>query len=105
MRDAAVAQDIYMMLAQRFEEARIAEFMQPTDVQIVDQAVVSQQPVRTNKWKRILIIFCGSLFWGIGLAYTWDYFHKFICTEDDVKRYLDLPVLGKIPISKGEDIK
>jgi succinoglycan biosynthesis transport protein ExoP len=104
MRDVAVTQDIYMMLAQRFEEARIAEVMQPTDVQIVDKAVVSQQPVRINRWRRILIIFCGSLFWGIGIAYTWDYFHKFICTEADVKYYLDLPVLGRIPKSKCEDL-
>jgi succinoglycan biosynthesis transport protein ExoP len=105
MRDAAVAKDIYMMLAKRLEEARIAEAMQPTDIQIVDQAVVSRQSVRTKRWRMMLIVFWVNLFLGVGLAYTLDYCNKFIFTEADVKHYLDLPVLGNIPDFKCDDKK
>jgi succinoglycan biosynthesis transport protein ExoP len=103
MRDVAVAQDIYLLLARRFEEARIVEVMQPTDLQIVDQAAVSKEAVKNVPMRKILIIFCGNLFLGVGLAYTLDYLNKFIYTEGDVKHYLDLPVLGKIPGVKYED--
>jgi succinoglycan biosynthesis transport protein ExoP len=103
MRDVAVAQDIYLLLARRFEEARIVEVMQPTDLQIVDQAAVSKEAVKNVPMRKILIIFCGNLFLGVGLAYALEYFNKFIYTEGDAQYYLDLPVLGNIPEDKYED--
>jgi succinoglycan biosynthesis transport protein ExoP len=102
MREVAVAQDIHLMLAQRLEEARIAEVIQPTDIQIVDQAIVAKNSIKVDRKRRNLIIIGLSLFWGVGIAYTLDYFNKFIYTEADVKHYLNLPVLGKIPALKCE---
>lgn len=97
MRDAEVAQEIYVMLAKRHEEARISEVMQPTDVQVIDVAIAPEKPIRPRKALNIAIAAVLGLFVGTGWAFTLEYLNKSIRTADDVKQYLDLPVLGNIP--------
>ncbi|MCL6589061.1 MAG: polysaccharide biosynthesis tyrosine autokinase [Firmicutes bacterium] len=97
MRDASVAQEIYIMLAKRFEEARISEVMQPTDVQVIDPAVAPEQPVKPNKKMNVLLAGAMGLFCGIGVAFVLEYLWKTIDTVEDVKHYLGLQVLEAIP--------
>ncbi len=97
MRDASLAQDIYVMLAKRREEAKISEVMQPTDVQVIDRAVLPDQPIKPNKKINILMAAFLGLFAGTGLAFLLEYLFKTINNADDVDHYLDLPVLGNIP--------
>ncbi|HEX3047252.1 MAG TPA: GNVR domain-containing protein [Bacillota bacterium] len=97
MRDASVAQEIYIMLAKRFEEARISEVMQPTDVQVIDPAVAPEQPVKPNKKLNVLMAGVLGLFCGIGLAFLLEYLRKTVDTVEDVRYYLGLPVLEVIP--------
>jgi len=97
MRDANVNQEIYIMLAKRYEEARISEVMQPNDVQIVDVAIVPNKPISP---KKLLITVIGAilgLFAGVGLAFLLEYMNKTIRNADDVAQYLGLPVIGNIP--------
>jgi polysaccharide chain length determinant protein (PEP-CTERM system associated) len=97
MRDASVAQEIYVMLAKRHEEARISEVMQPTEVQIIDVAIAPEKPVKPKKMLNIVIAVIVGLFAGTGLAFGLEYMNKTIRTAEDVKQYLDLPVIGSIP--------
>jgi len=96
-RDSDVAQDIYIMLAKRYEEAKISEVMQPTDVQIIDEAIVPDKPVSPKKALNIIIAAVLGLFLGIGLALMLEYLNQAIRSTDDVEYYLDLAVLGSIP--------
>lgn len=97
MRDAAVAREIYVMLAKRHEEARISEVMQPTDVQIIDVATLPNEPIKPRKLLNIVIAAILGLFVGTGTAFIVEYMNRSINNADDVRRYLDLPVLGSIP--------
>lgn len=97
MRDVNVAQEIYIMLAKRHEEARISEVMEPTDVQIVDAAIMPEKPVKPRKMLNTLVGAVLGLFLGTGLAFTLEHMNKTIRTADDVQQYLDLPILGNIP--------
>ncbi len=97
MRDAIVAQEIYSMLAKRFEEARISEVMQPTDAQVVNPAVEPDRPIRPRKALNVAIAALLGLFTGVGAAFALEFMNRTIRTADDVKEYLDLPVLGAIP--------
>jgi len=97
MRDAMVAQEIYVMLAKRHEEARISEVMQPTDVQVIDVAVAPSKPISPNKSLYVMIAGILGLVIGVGLAFVLEYMNKTVKTIEDVKQYLDLPVLGSIP--------
>lgn len=96
-REANVAQEIYIMLSKRHEEARISEVMQPTDVQVIDTATLPEKPIKPKKALNIVIAAILGLFAGTGLAFMLEYMNKTIRTDEDVKNYLDLPVLGKIP--------
>lgn len=97
MRDATVAQEIYVMLAKRHEEARISEVMQPTDVQVIDVATVPVKPISPNKTLYVLIAGILGLCIGLGLAFMLEFMNKTVKTIEDVQHYLDLPVLGSIP--------
>ena len=97
MRDATVAQEIYVMLAKRHEEARISEVMQPTDVQVIDVAVAQSKPIAPKKALNVMIAGILGLFIGLGLAFMLEYMNKTVKTIEDVRNYLDLPVLGSIP--------
>ena len=97
MRDALVAQEIYSMLAKRFEEARISEVMQPTDAQVVNPAVEPDRPIRPRKALNVAIAALLGLFAGVGAAFAIEFMNRTIRTADDVKETLGLPVLGAIP--------
>ena len=97
MRDALVAQEIYSMLAKRFEEARISEVMQPTDAQVVNPAVEPEERIRPRRSLNVAIAAILGLFCGLGAAFFLEYMNRTIRTADDVKEYLGLPVLGAIP--------
>ncbi|AIF53706.1 GumC family protein [Pelosinus sp. UFO1] len=97
MRDAAVNQEIYIMLAKRHEEARISEVMEPTDVQVIDKADSPEKPISPKKTLNVIIAAILGLFIGTGLAFLLEYMNKTVRTADDVEQYLDLPVLGSIP--------
>lgn len=103
MRDATVAQEIYVMLAKRFEEARISEVMEPTDVQVVDVATVPTSPIKPRKALNVAIAVLLGLFLGAGLAFALEYMRRTIRTADDVEHYLGLPVLGSIPDMDSQD--
>jgi len=102
MRDASVSQEIYVMLAKRYEEARISEVMEPTDVQIIDTAIVPEKPIKPKKLLNTVIAAILGLFTGVGLAFALEYLNKTVRTSEDVQHYLDLPVLGSIPAFDSE---
>jgi len=97
MRDTTVAREIYVMLAKRHEEARISEVMEPTDVQIIDKAIAPEKPIKPKKTLNVVIAAILGLFVGTGLAFASEYMNKTVRTAEDVRQYLDLPVLGNIP--------
>lgn len=97
MRDATVAQEIYVMLAKRHEEARISEVMQPTDVQVIDVAAIPVKPISPKKTFNVIIAAALGLFIGLGLAFMSEYMNRTMKSVEDVRAYLDLPVLGSIP--------
>lgn len=97
MRNASVNQEIYIMLAKRYEEARISEVMEPTEVQVIDVAIAPDKPIKPKKILNVLIAAICGLFVGTGWAFLKEYMHKTIRTAEDVQQYLDMPVMGSIP--------
>lgn len=58
MRDVSVADEIYIMLAKRLEEAKVAEVAVSTEVQVVDTATLPEDPVNRKAFDPAF----GSLF-------------------------------------------
>ena len=55
MRDVSVADEIYIMLAKRLEEAKVAEVAVSTEVQVVDTATLPEDPVKPKKFLTCLL--------------------------------------------------
>lgn len=96
-RDAQVANEIYIMLAKRLEEAKVAEVMQPNDVQVIDDPTLPEKTVRPRKGLILSLSFLLGLMSSCGFVVLNTILNRTIRTEEDVKLYLNLPVLGVIP--------
>ncbi len=96
-RDAKVAAELYIMLAKRLEESKVAEVMVPRDVQIVDVPTLPEAPIAPRK--ALILIFATFLGLLAGGCYVivHELLNRTIRTEEDVKNYLGLPVMGSIP--------
>ena len=97
MLNYSVAQELYVMLSKRYEDARISEVMQPTNIQIVDVASLPEKTARPRWLLNLAIAGMVGLFAGVSSAFLAEYFYKTIDTVEDVKLHLGLRVIGSIP--------
>ncbi|MBR1885771.1 MAG: chain-length determining protein [Schwartzia sp.] len=100
-RDAKVAGDIYVMLAKRLEEAKVAEYMEPKDIQVVDPPTLPEKPIKPRKLLTLALSVVLGLLLGGGYAVGDSMLNRTIDTEKDVEKYIGLPVLGLVPEEKS----
>ncbi|MCR3757940.1 capsular biosynthesis protein [Clostridium felsineum] len=67
------------------------------DARIIDKATAPKAPIKPKKLMNIAVAFILGLFVSIGIAFLKEYMDKTIKTQEDIKRHLDLPVIGVIP--------
>lgn len=96
-RDADVAQEIYVMLAKRLEEAKVAEVMVPNEVQVIDEATLPERPIKPRKLLTLVIAAILGILAGSGYTVAKALMYRKIRSSEDVEQYLQLPVLGSIP--------
>ena len=96
-RDADVANEIYVMLAKRLEEAKVAEVMVPNEVQVVDWGTLPEKPIKPRKVLIMAIMTILGLIVGMGTVIIQSLMYRKIRTAEDVEKELGLPVLGMIP--------
>jgi len=102
-RDANVAQEIYVMLAKRLEEAKVAEAMISNEVQVLDMATMPEKPVKPRKGLTLLVSLLLGILAGCGYAIAYEMLNRKIRTPEDVENYLGLPLLGSIPDTASMD--
>lgn len=96
-RDADVANEIYVMLAKRLEEAKVAEVMVPNEVQVVDWGTLPEKPIKPRKVLIMAIMTLLGLIVGMGTVIIQSLMYRKIRTAEDVEKELGLLVLGMIP--------
>ena len=96
-RDADVANEIYVMLAKRLEEAKVAEVMVPNEVQVVDWGTLPEKPIKPRKVLIMAIMTLLGLIVGMGTVIIQSLMYRKIRTAEDVEKERGLPVLGMIP--------
>ncbi|MBF0483987.1 MAG: hypothetical protein HQL25_04710 [Candidatus Omnitrophica bacterium] len=99
-RDADVNEQIYNMLLQRLETAKITQRLQEskegTRYTILDPPRVPLYPVKPN---RILVALGGlflGLIAGVGLVFSAEFLDKSFLDVEDAKEFLGVPLLGAI---------
>ena len=97
MRDVTVANEIYVMLAKRVEEAKVAEASVATEVQVVDSGTLPENPAKPKKALTLLLAALLGALASSGFVVVRELLNRTIKNSDDVANYLDLPVLGSVP--------
>lgn len=84
-------------VAEVFKEKAV-EIMQVENAQIIDKAMVPEKPIKPNKKLNLAIAGVLGLMLSFGLIFVIEYFDDTLKTPEDVQKYLDLPVIGTIPV-------
>jgi len=91
--------EIYSMLLKQREEARIslAKTEELIKIRFVSSAVTPESPIKPKKALNIVLSIFLGLGIGVGMALVLEYFDHSISNEEDVERFLKLPLLTSIP--------
>ena len=94
--------DIYMLLLQKHEEARIAKASTISNINVVDPAITPDLPIKPQKKKNLMLGLLVGLMFGVGAAFFMDYLDDTIKDEEEAKRALGWPLLAMIPAIDNE---
>ena len=99
-RDVQLNSKLYMMVREKYEEARIQESGQHGTIRVVDRAQFPEYPVSPNKFMNMLLAVTFGLLLGIGLAFSRDFFEDTIRSVGDVEK-MDIRIIGNIVLFKN----
>lgn len=97
VRAYQVNEQVYTMLLEKLQEAKINEAMRTADIRVVDYALVPKVPVSPNYGKNIFVGILLGIFLGVGVAYVLEFADTSLNTVEEVERRLGSPVIGIIP--------
>ncbi len=95
--------DIYTFLLQKHEEARIAKASTISNIDIVDNAIVPEHPVKPKKLLYLFLGFMAGAVIGTLTALTQEYLDNTIKDAEQAKRELQLPLLAVIPFIASKE--
>jgi tyrosine-protein kinase Etk/Wzc len=100
-RDTREAEQIYLLLSEKHQDARIAETSIGSSIRVVDPAKVPNSPVKPRRQMNTLFGALFGLFVGVLGAFVIELLDDTVRSSEDVERALGAPVLGAIPIING----
>jgi tyrosine-protein kinase Etk/Wzc len=100
-RRVAIAEELYKLLEQRYEEARLSMVTTIPDVRVLDPATVPFQPTRDPRVELVLLFSLAGLALGLGGAVLYDRANPRLTYPEQVTEGLGLPILGAIPRARA----
>ncbi|NSW84418.1 MAG: lipopolysaccharide biosynthesis protein [Syntrophothermus sp.] len=87
------------ILAEKITQTKIAKSINlgETNLIVVSEAQVPDLPVKPRKMLNITVAGLLGIMVAVAAAFLFEYLDNTIKTPEDVKQYLDLPLLGSIP--------
>jgi len=73
------------------------------NVQILDKAKTPENPIKPNKKLNLAIAFFLGLMVSVGLVFVLEYMDSTIKSQEDIEKYLEIPVLGIIPEHEADE--
>lgn len=103
--DPRKAMEMTNKVAEVFQK-KVIEIMQVENVQIIDKAELQMYPISPNKRRNYIIGIIIGLALGVGIIFLIEFLDDTIKTPEDIRKYVDLPVIGMIPVflSKGRKV-
>jgi tyrosine-protein kinase Etk/Wzc len=103
LRAKDVNENIYKMLLEKYEEAKITEAGKIGNVRVIDPAKEPLSPIKPRKALNLLIGLVVGLVLGIGLSFFLDSMDNSVKTAEEIETTFGIPVLGLIPSIQSED--
>ena len=97
-RTARIHEQTYMLLMDKYEEARLLKRTKASGIAIIDRATRPGRPVKPNKRMVLTLGVLMGLIAGAGAAFFLEYLDDSLKVERDIDRSLGLPVVGVIPM-------
>lgn len=66
-------------------------------VEVIDKAIVPENPIKPNKVMNILIAAVLGIMIGLFIVFVLEYMDNKIKTPQDIEKYINLPMLGVVP--------
>ena len=88
------------VIANKISDVFVKEVMRilkVNNVETIDKAIPIEKPVNVKTALNTAIAMILGLMMGVFIAFVLEYMDNTVKTENDVQKYLDLPVLGLIP--------
>jgi len=96
-REKQVNAELHTILVKARNEAEIASASTIGTIEVIDPAPRPTRPVKPKKKQNALIGLISGLMLGVLFCFVLERSDKTVKTEDEVKKLLDLPILGVIP--------
>ncbi|MEW5804396.1 MAG: polysaccharide biosynthesis tyrosine autokinase [bacterium] len=96
-REVETNKVLYDVMLNKLKETKINETMKKSNIRVTEPAIIPESPQGSQKKINIALGILLGLLGGLGLTLSIEYFETGIKSEEDVKRYLQLPVMGIIP--------
>jgi len=101
-RNVQTNQKLYDTLLSKVKESNITGSIDVSNIRIAEEARTPGGPVKPDKKRNLMLGALFGLVTGIVLAFFWEYLDRSLRTEEDVQRYLGIPVLSVIPKAENK---
>ena len=98
-RNVDTNKKLYDTLLSKIEESHIVDNLDTSNIRIVQEASIPLAPVKPKKKLNFILSVIFGLMNGVGLSFFLEYLDQTLRTEDDVEKYLGLPVISVIPVA------
>jgi tyrosine-protein kinase Etk/Wzc len=102
LRAKEVGENVYKLLLEKYEEAKITEAGKIGNVRVIDRAVPPLFPIKPRKALNLAIGLVVGLVLGVGLSFFLDSLDNSVKTVEDLEHGFGTPVLGLIPAIQAE---
>jgi uncharacterized protein involved in exopolysaccharide biosynthesis len=99
LRDAKAAEENYLLYLRKQEEARISDALDQErigNVAVAESPTLPFEPV-ISAWLMLMLGTCVSGFVSLGTVFAFDYMDPTFRTPDELKGFLEAPVLASLP--------
>lgn len=96
---------LYNTFVSRLKETSATSDLEAANARIVDRAVVPSNPVKPRKGLIVMLSALLALMAGVGMTLLIEAFDNTFKTSTQVEEHLNLPVLGNVPLIKGQGTK
>lgn len=93
----------YQSIASRRNEVALTKALQNNNIQVVDRAVASDDPVRPVLSVNLAMALIFGLFGGCAMAFAIEYLDSTVKSQEDLEAILGVPMLGVVPEIDPED--